>query len=134
MYQAGTLSGNPLAMAAGLATLLLLDAGSYERLEAAGARLERGLADAIRSSGVRARVQRIASLLTLFFTDRAVRNEDDAMTSDRERFAAFHRAMLRRGVMLPPSQFECWFVSLAHDDAAIDEVVSAARASLEEVA
>jgi glutamate-1-semialdehyde 2,1-aminomutase len=134
MYQAGTLSGNPLAMAAGIATLRLLDAAAYDRLEAAGARLERGLTDSIRSAGIDARVQRVASLLTLFFTDRAVRSEGDAMTSDRDRFAAFHRAMLRRGVMLPPSQFECWFVSLAHDDGAIDEVVAAVRASLEEVA
>lgn len=133
MYQAGTLSGNPLAMAAGLATLRLLDDGAYARLEAAGAWLEAGLNDAIRSSGARARVQRAGSLLTLFFTDRVVRDEDDAMTSDRERFAAFHRAMLRRGVMLPPSQFECWFLSLAHDDPALEEIVTAARASLKEV-
>jgi glutamate-1-semialdehyde 2,1-aminomutase len=134
VYQAGTLSGNPLAMAAGLATLRLLDADAYERLEMLGARLERGLEDAIRAAGIAARVQRAGSLLTLFFTARPVRNEDDAMTSDRDRFAAFHRAMLSRGVMLPPSQFECWFLSLAHDDEAIDEVVAAAHASLEEVA
>jgi glutamate-1-semialdehyde 2,1-aminomutase len=82
--------------------------------------------------GTVARVQRVGSLLTLFFTDRRVRNEDDAMTSDRERFARFHRAMLGRGVMLPPSQLECWFLSLAHDDEAVDEVIRAARASLEE--
>jgi glutamate-1-semialdehyde 2,1-aminomutase len=79
-------------------------------------------------------VQRVASLLTLFFTDREVWNDDDAKTSDRERFAAFHRAMLGRGVLLPPSQFECMFVSLAHDEDTIDEVVAAATASLEEVA
>jgi glutamate-1-semialdehyde 2,1-aminomutase len=134
VYQAGTLSGNPLAMAAGLATLALLDDEAFARLETIGDRLERGLADAIRLTGANARVQRTASLLTLFFTARPVRNEDDAMTSDRERFAAFHRAMLARGVMLPPSQFECWFLSLAHDEAAIDEILAAARASLEEVA
>ncbi len=134
VYQAGTLSGNPLAMAAGLATLRLLDAAAYARLEALGARLQAGLVHAARAAGVPARVQRIASLLTLFFTDRTVRNEDDAMTSDRERFAAFHRAMLARGVMLPPSQFECWFVSLAHDEAAIDEIVTAARAALGDIA
>ena len=134
MYQAGTLSGNPLAMAAGLATLRLLDADAYVRLEAMGARLERGLAEAVARSGVAAHVQRAGSLLTLFFTRTPVRNEDDSMTSDRDRFAAFHRAMLGRGVMLPPSQFECWFLSLAHDDAAIDEITVAASASLEEVA
>ncbi len=134
VYQAGTLSGNPLAMAAGLATLRLLDEDAYARLEASGAWLEAGLNEAIRSASATARVQRVGSLLTLFFTDRPVHSEDDAMTCDRERFAAFHRAMLGRGLMLPPSQFECWFLSLAHDDAAIAEILSAARASLEDVA
>ena len=134
VYQAGTLSGNPLAMAAGLATLGLLDAAAYARLEELGARLERGLSDAIRSVGARARVQRVASLLTLFFAERPVRSEDDALSSDRERFARFHRAMLARGVMLPPSQLECWFISLAHDEAAVDRIVEAAGDSLREVA
>jgi glutamate-1-semialdehyde 2,1-aminomutase len=134
MYQAGTLSGNPLAMAAGIATLRLLDGSAYMRLEALGARLERGLAAAARHSiGIPARVQRVASLLTLFFTEREVWNEDDAKTSDRDRFAAFHRAMLRRGVLLPPSQLECMFVSLAHDEATIDAVCAAAAASMEEI-
>ncbi len=133
VYQAGTLSGNPLAMAAGLATLRLLDGAAYTRLEAIGARLEAGLREAASAAGVPARVQRAASLLTLFFTDRAVRDEDDAKTSDRERFAAFHRAMLRRGVLLPPSQFECLFVSLAHDEGALDHVIAAAAESLREI-
>jgi glutamate-1-semialdehyde 2,1-aminomutase len=133
VYQAGTLSGNPLAMAAGLATLELLDDAAYARLERQGARLERELVAAASDAGVAARVQRAGSILTLFFTDRPVRNEDDARASDRERFAAFHGAMLRRGVMLPPSQFECWFLSLAHDDEAMDTIVDAARAALEEV-
>lgn len=134
MYQAGTLSGNPLAMVAGLATLRLVDAAAYERLESLGARLEAGLASALADARVPGRVQRVASMLTLFFTDRIVRNEDDAMTSDRDRFARFHRTMLARGVMLPPSQFECWFLSLAHDEDAVDQVVAAARDALEEVA
>jgi len=134
VYQAGTLSGNPLAMAAGLATLELLDDGAYTTLENRGARLERELASAAKAAGIVARVQRAGSLLTLFFTDRAVRNEHDARTSDRGRFARFHAAMLRRGVMLPPSQFECWFLSLAHDDGAIETIVDAAAASLEEIA
>jgi glutamate-1-semialdehyde 2,1-aminomutase len=82
--------------------------------------------------GVPARVQRVGSLLTLFFTEREVWNEDDAKTSDRDRFAAFHRAMLRRGVLLPPSQFECLFLSLAHDEEVVDQVIAAAAASLEE--
>ncbi len=131
-YQAGTLSGNPLAMAAGAATLDLLDDAAYQRLEALGARLEAGLTIAARAARVPARVQRVASLLTLFFTDRLVENEEDAKTSDRERFAAFHRAMLGRGVLLPPSQFECLFLSLAHTDADVDEIVDAARVSLKE--
>ena len=134
MYQAGTLSGNPLAMAAGIATLRLLDAAAFERLETIGARLERGLTAAAREAGVAARVQRIGSLLTLFFTDREVWNEDDAKMSDRERFAAFHRAMLRRGVLLPPSQFECMFLSLAHDETTVDRVIDAAALSLKEIA
>jgi glutamate-1-semialdehyde 2,1-aminomutase len=131
-YQAGTLSGNPLAMAAGAATLDLLDDAAYQRLEMLGARLEAGLTSATRAAGVPARVQRVASLLTLFFTGALVENEEDAKTSDRERFAAFHRAMLGRGVLLPPSQFECLFLSLAHTEADIDEIVDAARVSLKE--
>jgi glutamate-1-semialdehyde 2,1-aminomutase len=133
VYQAGTLSGNPLAMAAGLATLELLDDAAYATLDERGARLEGEVAGAARAAGVAAHVQRAGSLLTLFFTDRAVRTEADAQTSDRARFARFHGAMLRHGVMLPPSQFECWFVSLAHDDGAIDTIVDAAAASLGEI-
>ena len=133
MYQAGTLSGNPLAMAAGIATLRLLDDAAYARLEDIGARLEHGLVVAAHRAGTAVRVQRVGSLLTLFFADREVWDEDDAKTSDRERFAVFHRAMLRRGVLLPPSQFECLFLSLAHDDDTVDQVIAAAVASLEEI-
>jgi glutamate-1-semialdehyde 2,1-aminomutase len=133
VYQAGTLSGNPLAMAAGLATLELLDDAAYATLERRGAWLEAELDAAGRAEGMEARVQRVGSVLTLFFTDRAVRNEEDAKSSDRDRFARFHAAMLRRGVMLPPSQFECWFLSLAHDDVAIETIVDGARASLKEI-
>src|SRR5881409_833354 len=100
VYQAGTLSGNPLAMAAGLATLALLDRAAYERLDFLGARLEDGLARAAADAGVPARVQRAGSLLTLFFTDRPVRNEDHARSSNLARFATFHRGMLARGVLL----------------------------------
>jgi glutamate-1-semialdehyde 2,1-aminomutase len=133
-YQAGTLSGNPLAMAAGAATLDLLDAAAYERLETIGQAVELGLARAAGRARLATRVQRVGSLLTLFFTDRAVRNEDDARASDTTRFAAFHRAMLRRGVLLPPSQFECLFLSLAHTDADVDAIVAAAASSFEEIA
>jgi glutamate-1-semialdehyde 2,1-aminomutase len=134
VYQAGTLSGNPLATAAGIATLRLLDTAAFERLETLGSELQRGLEGAIARVGLAARVVRAGSLLTLFFTDREVTNEEDAKTSDRERFAAFHRAMLRRGVLLPPSQFECWFLSLAHDGDAIGAIVGAAEQSFQEVA
>ncbi|MDP9265827.1 MAG: glutamate-1-semialdehyde 2,1-aminomutase [Chloroflexota bacterium] len=134
MYQAGTLSGNPLAMAAGLATLSLLDAPAYEELERSSARLERGLADALLKAGVNGCVQRAGSLLTLFFARGPIRNDSDAARIDRDAFAAFHRAMLGRGVMLPPSQLECWFVSLAHRDAVIHRVVRAASDSLMEIA
>ncbi|MEK7862358.1 MAG: aminotransferase class III-fold pyridoxal phosphate-dependent enzyme, partial [Chloroflexota bacterium] len=133
-YQAGTLSGNPLAMAAGAATLDLLDDAAYARLEEIGGALEDGLVAAARSAGIPARVQRVGSLLTLFFTDQAIWDEDGARASDLVRFAAFHRAMLRRGVLLPPSQFECLFVSLAHTPDDIDAVTRAAHDSLEEIA
>ena len=133
-YQAGTLSGNPLAMAAGCATVDLLDEAAYLRLEDIGERLESGLVRAAHDAGIAARVQRVGSLLTLFFTGRQVHDEDDAKTSDRDRFAAFHRAMLGRGVLLPPSQFECLFLSLAHTDIDLDEIVDAARAALKEIA
>ena len=134
MYQAGTLSGNPLAMAAGSATLSLLDASAYAALERTGARLADGLEEAIRECGIDACVQRAGSLLTLFFCAGPVSDETGAARADRPRFATFHRAMLSRGVMLPPSQLECWFVSLAHDDDTIDLVIAAAHGSLKEIA
>ena len=134
MYQAGTLSGNPLAMAAGLATLRLLDDAAYARLESLGARLEAGLATTAREAGIPARVQRVASLLTLFFARGPVRSEDDARTADRALFGRFHAAMLARGVLLPPSQLECLFLSLAHTDEDVDAITSAAAAALKEIA
>jgi len=116
VYQAGTLSGNPLAMAAGLATLRELSDEVYERLERYGARLEAGLAEA----GAVSRVTRIGSLLTVFF-------------DDDQRFARFFHAMLEREVMLPPSQQEAWFISAAHGEAELVQTVAAARAALSEV-
>jgi len=133
-YQAGTLSGNPLAMAAGLATLARLDTRAYARLEQVGARLEAQLAAAAARVGIAARVQRIGSLLTLFFSESAVTCELDARVVDRDRFARFHRGMRGRGVLLPPSQLECWFLSLAHTDADIDAIGVAANDTLEEMA
>jgi glutamate-1-semialdehyde 2,1-aminomutase len=125
VYQAGTLSGNPLAAAAGLATLeTLVSDPPYARLESAGKRLERGLLAALGQR--RGCVQRVGSLLTLFFGPSSVRSYDDALTADTGAFGKFFRGMLERGFWIPPSQFEAWFVSAAHTDADIDRAVEAA--------
>jgi glutamate-1-semialdehyde 2,1-aminomutase len=131
VYQAGTLSGNPLAVAAGSATLeLLREPGVYERLERSAAALEGALCDAAKSAGVPLTVQRVGSMLTPFFSDRAVRSWQDAERTDRQRFARFHRALLENGVYWPPSQFEAGFVSLAHDDAALEKTRNAVSIAL----
>jgi glutamate-1-semialdehyde 2,1-aminomutase len=131
VYQAGTLSGNPLAMAAGLKAMELLGRpGTYERLEQLGQRLGDGLAEAARAAGVPSCVNRVGSMLTLFFAPGPITDYATAKTSDTARFGAFFRKMRDRGVFLPPSQFEAMFVSLAHSDDDIDEIVTAARASL----
>jgi glutamate-1-semialdehyde 2,1-aminomutase len=133
VYQAGTLSGNPLAMAAGIATLDLLGApGTYERLEALSRKLEEGLAAAVAEAGMAARLQRVGSMLSLFFTDRPVTDCASALRCDTERFGRFFRGMLERGVYLPPSQFEAWFVSLAHSEEDIARTVQAARGALKQ--
>jgi glutamate-1-semialdehyde 2,1-aminomutase len=135
VYQAGTLSGNPLAMRAGLASLPKLeDAGFYERLDAKAKRLAAGLRDALQQSGMAGQVNAIGSLLTLFFTPNRIVNYDDAKRSDTSAFGAFFREMLARGVLLPPSQFEALFISAAHTDADIDRTIAAAEASLRAVA
>ena len=133
VYQAGTLSGNPLAMAAGLATLRALraDEGAYDRLESLAARLEAGLRDAAEQAGATIAIGRVGAMLTVFFRDEAPRDYAEAAESDTARFARFHRALLDRGVMLPPSQFEAWFISLAHDEALIDRTVEAVGEALE---
>jgi len=131
VYQAGTLSGNPLAMAAGIATLdTLAEPDAYARLEAAGARLADGLAEAARDAGAAACVQRVGSMLSVFFTDGPVTDYASARRSDTERFGRFHGGMLARGVYLPPSQFEAWFVSLAHGKDDIEVTLQAAREAL----
>ncbi len=131
VYQAGTLSGNPLAMRAGIETLAILDApGAYERLEAASARLERGLVQAARDAGVPMTLNRVGSMLTGFFTDRPVVDLATAASADTQRYAAFFHGMLERGVYLAPSQFEAAFLSLAHTDDEIDATIDAARSAL----
>jgi len=130
VYQAGTLAGNPVACSAGAATLALLDADAYEHLEGAGADLERGLGEAIADAGVEACVQRVGSLLTLFFGVRQVKSFDDARRAESDRFARFFRAMIDQDVYLPPSQYEAWFLSLAHGPAEVERIVEAARVAL----
>ncbi|MCI0582643.1 MAG: glutamate-1-semialdehyde 2,1-aminomutase [Chloroflexi bacterium] len=127
VYQAGTLSGHPLTMAAGAATLALLDHAAYERLEASGAELEAGLRAAATATGRTVAIARVGSLLTVFFRDGIPTSTDAAMASDRGAYARFFGAMLDQGILLPPSQFEAWFISLAHDRELIGETVAAAR-------
>jgi glutamate-1-semialdehyde 2,1-aminomutase len=136
VYQAGTFAAHPLAIAAGLATFRVLDAdpGLYDRLEASGARLADGIAAAARAAGVPLTVQRVGSMWTPFFSSRPVRSWADADAVDSQRHAAFFRAMLARGVLLPPSAFESAFVSLAHSAPEIDRTIEAARAAFAEVA
>ena len=131
VYQAGTLSGNPLATAAGLASLRLLDGDTYERLAQLARALAEGLDDAAQAAGVPVRVAWTTGLVTLFFSDRPVRSYDDARACDLDAYAAFCRGMLERGVYLPPSQFEAWFPSLAHSDAHVQQTLDAARETLE---
>jgi glutamate-1-semialdehyde 2,1-aminomutase len=130
VYQAGTLSGNPLAMAAGAAVLeVLADDAPYERLEARTTRLVAGLGD---FGAGRISVPRVGALLTVFFAPRPPADYEQARATDTAAFARFFHAMLARGVMLPPSAFEAWFPTLAHDDAAIDATLAAAREALPE--
>ncbi|MFN3650743.1 MAG: glutamate-1-semialdehyde 2,1-aminomutase [Armatimonadota bacterium] len=135
VYQAGTLSGNPVAVSAGLAQLELLEDGTaYPLLEARGQQLEDGLRAAAAEAGVPCVVNRVGSMITGFFTDRPVRRYEDARTCDTERFGRFFRAMLDRGIYLAPSQFEAAFISTAHSEADIQRTVDAARECLREIA
>jgi glutamate-1-semialdehyde 2,1-aminomutase len=145
IYQAGTLSGNPLAMAAGIATLDILEDGSaYTQLEALAARLETGLLEAAVAANVSLVVQRVGSMLTPFFFSAAqgataaagtsvgpvLKNYTDVLQCDTAAYGKFFRAMLDRGVMLPPSQFEAWFISTVHTEGDIDQTVDAAKEAL----
>jgi glutamate-1-semialdehyde 2,1-aminomutase len=131
VYQAGTLSGNPLAMRAGIEMLRLCEApGFYAAVGQRAARLAEGLRSALAARGIAGQVQAVGSLLTLFFAPQPVANFSDASRSDTARFGAFFRAMLDPGVLLPPSQFEALFVSAAHTDADIDATIAVARESL----
>jgi glutamate-1-semialdehyde 2,1-aminomutase len=128
VYQAGTLSGNPVAVSAGLATLARLDDALYAKLEHLGARLEAGLVEAARGQDVC--VQRVGSMITLFFTKGPVTSWEGAKVSDTARFGRFHGELLKRGVYWPPAQYEAAFLSAAHTDADIDATIVAAKEAL----
>jgi glutamate-1-semialdehyde 2,1-aminomutase len=133
VYQAGTLSGNPVAVTAGLATLERLDASVYERLEVLGARLEAGLAALVQNAGRPLTVQRVGSMITLFFQRGPIRSWDDAKHADTAAFGRFHGGLLAEGIYWPPAQFEAAFISTAHDEAAIDRTIAAAATALKKV-
>jgi len=134
VYQAGTLSGNPIAVSAGLATLKeLMKPGTYEKLENISQKLEEGIKDVLKKLGLSYKVNRAGSMLTLFFTDKEVVDFESALTSDVEKFALFWQKMLEKGVYLPPSQFEAWFVSLAHGEKEIEFTVEKIYEALREI-
>ena len=128
VYQAGTLSGNPLAMAAGIATLIELNKpGIYAELDQKTDYLTGGLKDAAQSSGIPVVIERLGSVFGMFFNDRPVRNIDDAKTSDLDRFTRYYNAMIAKGIWLAPSQFESGFVSTAHKEEQLDKTIQAAK-------
>jgi glutamate-1-semialdehyde 2,1-aminomutase len=128
VYQAGTLSGNPLAMAAGIATLEQLKTpGFYENLEAQGEKLMSGLQTAAEKANIPVACARVGAMLGMFFNDRAVNCFDDAKASDLDRFSSYYKGMLQNGIYLAPSQFEAFFLSAAHDDPAVQQTLAAAE-------
>ena len=134
VYQAGTLSGNPLAMRAGLETLALTEApGFYEHLERRSERLAAGMADAAARAGVPVTLHRVGSMMCTFFTPGPVTDWSGASTADTGAYAAWFRALLSRGVYVAPSQFEAWFLSSAHTEEDIDVTVEAAAEAFAEV-
>jgi glutamate-1-semialdehyde 2,1-aminomutase len=134
VYQAGTLSGNPLAMTAGTWALRRLSPALYRNLARRGSALAAGLADAARAANVPLQVNAFGSLLTPFFTEAPVRDYASALTANTAAYAAFFHGMLNRGVYPPPSQFEAWFLSAAHDDRDIARTIAAARGAMKDVA
>jgi glutamate-1-semialdehyde 2,1-aminomutase len=133
VYQAGTLSGNPLAMTAGLWSLSQLKPALYKSLAALTTRLAAGLAHAARDAGVEVQINAFGSLLTPFFTSQPVRDYRSATSADTQAYARFFRGMLSRGIYLPPSQFEAWFLSAAHTARHIDATIAAARGAFAQV-
>jgi glutamate-1-semialdehyde 2,1-aminomutase len=133
VYQAGTLSGNPLAMTAGIWSIGELSPKLYRHLSALGAQLAAGLAGAARAAGVPLQVNAFGSLLTPFFTTQPVRDYESALTADTRAYGAFFRGMLSRGIYPPPSQFEAWFLSGAHTRRDVDKTIKAAHGAMKEV-
>ena len=133
VYQAGTLSGNPIAMTAGLWALNRLKPKLYKDLARRGAMLAAGLADAARASGVPLQVNAFGSLVTPFFTDAPVRDYDSAVRANTGAYATFFKGLLARGIYPPPSQFEGWFLSAAHTDRHVEQTIAAARGAMKEV-
>ncbi|MFD8546729.1 glutamate-1-semialdehyde 2,1-aminomutase [Streptomyces sp. NPDC059649] len=129
VYQAGTLSGNPIATAAGVAQLRLLDDAAYEKVDAVSAELRSLVGGALAKEGVAHRVQVAGNMFSVFFTERDVTNYDEAKAQESFRFTAFFHSMLSQGVYLPPSAFESWFVSTAHDTAAVERIAAALPAA-----
>jgi glutamate-1-semialdehyde 2,1-aminomutase len=134
MYQAGTLSGNPLAVTAGLWSIERLTATLYRTLDRLTKRLADGLLDAAGKARIPLQVNRVGSMITPFFTATPVTDYATATLSDTQRFGQFHQAMLARGVYLPASQYEAWFLSAAHTDRQIDRTIAAARQAFAEIA
>jgi len=133
VYQAGTLSGNPLAMAAGIATLSAILEGQeeiYPKLEATTTAIAEGVAKLAAQEGIAMTTNMVGSMFTWFFTPQRVTDFDTASTSDTAMFARFHRGMLERGVWLPPSQYEAAFVSVAHGEVEVEMVLEAAKGAL----
>jgi glutamate-1-semialdehyde 2,1-aminomutase len=128
VYQAGTLSGNPLAVTAGIETLKIISTpGIYDRLNELGTLMAEGLRQAVKDTGTIACVNQIGSMFTLFFGVNAVHDSATAMQSDTKAFARYFQGMIERGVYLPPSQFETAFISLAHSETEVQETIAAAK-------
>ena len=134
VYQAGTLSGNPLATAAAIATIdILAQDGTYEKLESSAAMLEAGLADAAKEAGVDVTLNRVGSIMSCFFTDKKIQNFADVQSTDIKRFKKFFSSMLASGIYLAPSAYEAMFISLAHSSSDIEKTIEAAKNSFKKI-
>ena len=133
VYQAGTLSGNPIAVAAGMVTLERLNKDTFSQIEARARRLEQEMAEAAQAASIPVTINRVGTMMTIFFTEGPVRNYEDAQKSDTKRFAKYFQGMLKRGVHLAPSAFEAAFVGLAHEDYDIEITIEAHKVTLKEI-